>query len=187
MSSSPPTRTRAPRFRIVLGESGLVQPPYLYLGQKIDEAQVPQTSERLPAHVELHRLDRGRAQDAPVPLFKSLTKYLFVREKKNSWRARKFVIKHGSSLMAWWMVLTVLPIAAPQNGCVVCAQLSYQSHYVQSSTSDRIGGDVAIFPRQVVTGEERKLKIMWRVSSCFFFSAIQWYHLGNEHSPFQQV
>lgn len=65
MSSSP---AQTPLFRVVLGHGGLVQPPHLYLGQKVDEAQVPQTSERLPAHVELHRLDRGRAQDAPVPL-----------------------------------------------------------------------------------------------------------------------
>lgn len=30
---------------------------------------VPETSKRLPADIELHRLDRGRAQDAPVRIF----------------------------------------------------------------------------------------------------------------------
>lgn len=58
-----------PCFGVVLEESGLVQRPYLDVGQHVDEAEVPEPGESLPPHLELHRLHGGRAQDAPVPLF----------------------------------------------------------------------------------------------------------------------
>lgn len=60
---------RAPSFRVVLGHGGLLQGcPHLYLGQDVDKAHVPQTDKRLPPHLEIHRLQCSRAQDAPVAL-----------------------------------------------------------------------------------------------------------------------
>lgn len=64
-----------PGFGIALHESGLVHRPHLDIGQHVDQAEIPEADKSLSAHLELHRLQGGRAQDSPVSLLIFLVSY----------------------------------------------------------------------------------------------------------------
>lgn len=54
-----------------------MQRPYLDIRQHVSEPEISEPSERLPPHLELHRLYGGRAQDAPVPLMLFVSVFVF--------------------------------------------------------------------------------------------------------------
>lgn len=58
-----------PRFVVALQQSRLVLRPELDVGQYVYEAEVSEAGEGLPADLEVHRLQGGRPQDAPISLF----------------------------------------------------------------------------------------------------------------------
>lgn len=76
----------APGFG-VLERGCVLRCPHLYPRHHINESHIPQSDERIPAHLETHRLQRRCAQDTPVSLIIS-------RQKANTTASKPDTQKH---------------------------------------------------------------------------------------------